>query len=382
MSETADTAALPLPLFRLAGTPAEMGTAYGEQARDLIAANVEHYRRRFRVEGGLSADDIRDAGRGFRDRTHEYSPRIGEMLDSMAAASGVPVEDVYALNARTEMLSGAVSRPCADGCTALVALPELTASGHTLLGQNWDWQPELAGTTVLLATTDERGHRILTMAEAGMLAKCGLNDAGLGVTVNILHSDADSTGPGVPYHVLVRGVLESRTMGHAIRAAVAPDRSSSINLVLADAAGEAIDLEIHPRGFGQLLPEGGLLAHANHFDTSQPVIDTGVASSYLTLLRPRRVLRAVAADVERRRVSVDSFRTAFRDHYGFPHGVCRHLEDGAAPADKGLTVFSVVMDLYDGRFEIAGGPPCQHDYVGVRLDELSDTRAAAVAGAS
>ena len=71
-----------------------------------------------------------------------------------------------------------------------------TANGHTLLAQNWDWHPDQRDAMVLLTTTDESGHRVLALTEAGMLAKTGLNSAGVGLCVNMLGTDRDGVAPG------------------------------------------------------------------------------------------------------------------------------------------------------------------------------------------
>lgn len=80
------------------------------------------------------------------------------------------------MNARTELLANAPTPPVV-GCTAVAPVSQITRDGHLLLGQNWDWCEDLPDTTVLLATRDERGHGVDSLAEAGMLAKTGLNDS-------------------------------------------------------------------------------------------------------------------------------------------------------------------------------------------------------------
>src|SRR5262249_45271598 len=153
---------------------------------------------RFRA-AGISEKASRTAGDGFRAETRNRFPRIAEMLDATAEGAGVTLGDLYAVNARTELIYGATPD---DGCTVLGVLGTHTATGHTLLAQNWDWHPDQRDAMVLLSTTDEHGHRIVTLTEGGMLAKAGLNSAGLGSCVNMLTTDRDGVkGQAVPYHV-------------------------------------------------------------------------------------------------------------------------------------------------------------------------------------
>lgn len=359
---------LPLPLISVAGTPSECGAAYGAAAAPLIGANVELYLRRFRDQAGLDAEAVRVAGATFRRSTVAVHPRIAEMLDGVAEGAGAHLDEVYALNARTELIYGTRRD---GGCTAVGVLDTHTAGGHLLLGQNWDWHPDQREAMVVLQTRDERGHAVITLAEAGMLAKAGLNSAGLGVCLNMLGSDRDGLGDGaVPYHVLVRAVLEADTLGHALRVACRTPRSASLNLLIGQASpagaangGEIIDVEVVPGDVGWLHPVDGLLTHANHLETALPVRDTMKdwgGSSPFRSARARRLLAGAAAE---RKVTEDYLAAVFRDHTGFPMAICRHVDERDVPLERSETVYSVLLDLDDRRFGIAAGPPCGHDYV-------------------
>ncbi|MGH3344311.1 MAG: C45 family autoproteolytic acyltransferase/hydrolase [Carbonactinosporaceae bacterium] len=360
-----------IPVLTVRGTPPAMGAAYGQAMAELIAGNVELYRRRFCDDAGLSGGDVLHWGALYRRVAAGYQPRIQAMLDGLAEGAGLPVEEVYALNARTELLYGSGHRRD-EGCTALAVLPERTADGHTLLAQNWDWRPEQGPVTFLLATVDETGHTVLCLTEAGMLAKSGLNSAGLGVCANLLTCDRDRGGEGVPYHLLLRGVLEARTMSGAIRAAVDCERISSGNLLLADAGGQAIDLEVAPGDFGHLLPDGGLLTHANHFESGIGVLDIGKARSASTLLRPVRARRLLAEPLAERRVSVADIETTLRDHYSDPDGICRHPDPGLPETERVCSVYSLVMDLDARVLRVAPHPVCGHSPAVLALSELAD----------
>jgi len=377
-----------LPLVSVSGPPAESGAAYGEAARDQILANVEVYRRRFRDQAGLDRAGIERAGRAFREATVTHWPRIAEMLDAVAAGAGVPAAEVYALNARTELLYGHLVRRSeprggseGDGlggrveeCTAIGVLGTHTGTGHLLLGQNWDWHPDQRDAMLLLRTTDERGHTILTMAEAGMLAKTGLNSGGVGQCLTMLGSDRDglTDPPGVPYHVLARATLEADCLALATRAACRSPRNASINLLLGQAGdpaygepssgGEMLDLELVPGDVGWLHPVGGLITHANHLESGLPVYDIQKEWGGSSLYRAARARRLLAETVAAGKTTVDDLVTVFRDHGGFPHAICRHMDDRLPVLEHSETVYSIVLDLDARRFGIAEGPPCDHDY--------------------
>jgi isopenicillin-N N-acyltransferase-like protein len=391
--------ALPLPLISVTGSPAEWGAAYGDAARDAIRANVDLYRRRFAAEAGLDRPEVRAAGAAFRSATTALAPRLAAALDGVAAGAGVPVEDVYALNGRSELLYGAGRGPAHGragtapppgggtaapdgpdgGCTAVGVLGTHTASGRLLLGQNWDWHPDQRDATILLHTRDERGHAVLTLAEAGMLAKTGLNAAGVGVCINLLGCDRDGLpgdggASGVPYHVLVRAALEAANLSRALQSVLRLPRNSSINMLLGQAGpagepagGELIDLEVVPRDAGWLHPDGGVLTHANHLEAALPVHDTIKDWGGSSLFRSARARRLLAEAAQAGKVTEDDLAAVFRDHASHPLAICRHVDEADAPADRSETVYSILLDLDARRFGIAAGPPCRHEYAWLGL---------------
>src|SRR5690606_39129874 len=97
-------------------------------------------------------------------------------IEGIASGAGLETEHVVALNARTELLFWQD-----DGCTGVCVLPEVSANGHTLLAQNWDWRPGCRDTVVLLDARPSTGPAFRTFVEAGLLARSGVNDEGIGV---------------------------------------------------------------------------------------------------------------------------------------------------------------------------------------------------------
>lgn len=360
-----------LPLVSVSGTPAECGEAYGATARDRIQANLVAYRRRFADQAGLDATAVAAAGEAFRAATTTGHPRIGAMLDAVADGAGVSRPELYALNARTELLYG---QPGGQECTALGVLGTHTATGHLLLAQNWDWHPDQRDAVLLLQTTDERGHRVLTLTEAGMLAKTGLNSLGVGQCLTMLACDRDGvTDPaGVPYHVLARATLEADSLGWALRSACRSPRNASINLLLGQVGdpvygdpatgGELIDLELVPGDVGWLHPVDGAVTHANHLETGLPVRDMQKEWGGSSLFRSARARRLLAGTLATGKVTVADLTRVLSDHASFPHAICRHLDPRLPALEHSQTVCTVVMDLDARRFGVTDGPPCSHNY--------------------
>nr|MBA3232587.1 hypothetical protein [Propionibacteriales bacterium] len=314
-------------------------------------------------------------GEEFRTTTQAFTPRIAATLDAVAEASGVAVGDVYALNARTELMLPQGLE--VTECTCVAVLPEHTADGHTLLAQNWDWYPSQLPYSLVLATRDERGHEVVCLTEAGMLAKTGLNSAGVGVCVNLLHCDRDGLPGGVPYHVLIRAVLdEPAGISHSLKVTALP-RSASINLLVAAAGGTALDLEIAPGTTGRVLPVDGLLTHANHFESGIDVIDAFYEIGGSSLFRDFRLRQLLSAWADKRQVATEHVIDALRDHLGFPNAICRHINPDDEPELQSLTCSSVVMDLDNRTLLVSDGPPCDSNFLEVPLDTAFEGQSSA-----
>lgn len=357
---------LPLPLIQLAGTPEEIGGRLGEQTRSAVAESIDWYGKQFRDAGGLTSADLARLGGQFREQTAAWHPRIAASLDALAEGAGVAVDDVYAINARTELMAGS-PLPSIDGCTAAAVTGDASADRHLLLGQNWDWGVDVPDTTVLLATRDDRGLGIVTLAEPGMLAKTGLNDAGVGITVNILRTKADKPAAGIPYHVRLRAALDKGDFGDAARAAGAGPCSASVNIIVAGGS-QAVDFEVTPDGLRAFEPEAGLLVHTNHCVVPPPSGDVGSVTMPSTRARFERATTLLSGKCGA--IGTADLREVFTDHDGGVNRICRHDGDETriTPGDK--TVYSVVMDLTDKTFAVARGPVCENPHVEASIEEL------------
>ena len=82
---------------------------------------------------------------------------------------------------------------------------------------------------VVLEVRQDEDPDFVTVVKAGLLAKTGMNAAGLGLVTNTLVTDADVGEPGLPYHVLLRAVLDCATVTDALQVLQAGPRSSSAN---------------------------------------------------------------------------------------------------------------------------------------------------------
>jgi isopenicillin-N N-acyltransferase-like protein len=358
------------PRVRVEGGALERGRQYGEQAAERIRRNVEIYRRVFQHYAGWDWDQVATHATAYVAPIAAYRAHFIDEMHGIAAGAGLAFEDVLALNVRTEIMFAAVARAAAGECTAVVALPEATADGHTLLAQNWDWKPDAAETVVLLEAEPDRGPRFITAVEAGLLAKTGMNAAGIGLVTNALVADQDQGTPGVPYHAVLRAILESERMTEAMLAVTYHWRASSANYLIAHRDGEAINAEAAPGDYARVytaFPEGGIYSHTNHFICPGfDLKDVGLWDGPGSLFRQHRAQKFL----ERLRGTCDvgALQEILADHFNYPNAICAHPDPDLARVEQYATVFSIVMDLSAGIMWLASGNPCDAEYQEVTLE--------------
>ncbi len=335
-------------------TPGARGRAFGLARRREIENSVGAYRRMLADAHGLSGRRLAAIGGEVGREVAARWPELGEEVDGLAAGSGQAAADLWAVNARTELLGGA------GECTLAGRLD----GAGVQLGQNWDWHPELAASRVIWTVEHDDGW-FTTVCEAGMLAKLGLSSHGLASGLNFLTCSADGGTGGVPIHVLLRLVLSScgsllEAVGLLLRARVSA--SSCITLAAVEAATPALlAVELSPAGAAVAWPDGdGVLAHANHF-VSPPAgeRDTEPEERPSTLLRAWQLRRLVAAGT--------GLEEALRSHFPAGEGICRHAAAGASWVDRRATLLSLVADPGAMTLRLAAGPPCEQPYADVPL---------------
>jgi isopenicillin-N N-acyltransferase-like protein len=356
------------PRIRVSGGSRTRGWQYGTQAREQILRGRDGYERAFAQAAGWTWTQAVESAVRLIEPVASAYPDCLEEIAGIADGAGLDFDDVFTMNARTEVLWSATARQAADQrarfareCSSFALLPFRTATGHTYLGQNWDWLAHAFDTLVVLEVEQPDKPNFVTIVEAGLLAKASMNSAGLGVAVNALVTSSDHGGPGLPFHILLRAFADCESLAEAIHVATNNTRASSGNYLLASADGAAVNLETTPgdyRGVVPRLPERGALVHTNHFVTS-PTNSDDLAHYAMadSLVRLQRVQTSIADAAKL--ASVQSLHDALSDHADFPSSVCSHPDLRKSADERWATVMSVIMDLDAREIHLSDGNPCQ-----------------------
>lgn len=354
-----------IPRIAIEGGPRERGRQYGEGARELVRRSVDAYRDVFAHVAGWDWERVRSEAERFRAPIAAFDARYLEEIEGIAEGAGLDPTDVLAINVRTEVMFAATARAAADTrrlpheCSAFAVEAARSAEGRLLVGQNWDWLLHSIDTIVIVEASQPDRPDYVTVVEAGLLAKTGLNAAGVALVTNALVCDADRGEPGVPYHVLLRAILDSETLSDALAALTRAERASSANYLVAQ-DGVALDLEAAPGDYARVFmaePRDGVLLHTNHFVNpgfdGRDVAPYAMPDSPFRLARFRQLIAAHPEPLAR-----EALTAMLSDHANHPLGVCCHPDTRLEPADRWQTVAAVVMDPERRRLWVADGTPC------------------------
>jgi isopenicillin-N N-acyltransferase-like protein len=328
------------------------GRQFGARWREAVHANLDGYLRLFEVSGA-SHGRVRELGERALDSTAAWAPELAEEIGGIAAGCGLETWQVAVVNARTEIL--AALRHGGEGvCSTAVVLGGGLPPRTT---QTWDWHDHLRDAPVLWAYEPREGHQVRTFTEFGVLAKIGVNSAGLGAHFNILRHESDHASVGVPVHVVARRILdEAANLEQATEIARSAKTSASTVITVVTMEG-ARSLEICPAGVAVVEADAaGVLLHANHF------LD-GALSAGERLGTERPATYARLEHLEERTGELGDPDATARARAMTCHApvapVCAHA-DPALPLDQRWETLAVIsLDVAAAEMRVHRGRLCQ-----------------------
>lgn len=232
-----------IPVLRLKGTPIQQATQYGKQAAKQIHSSANYYAKLFE----MTTQQLKEAGMKYAKAIKEFNHEYYQQLQAIATAANISLGEILAINARSEILNDNHYE-----CTS-VALPN-----KHVLAQTWDWAIDQRENLVVLEIQQEH-NKILTVVEAGMLGKIGLNTNNIAVALNALTIEQELQG--VPIHILLRAALDATTK-QEIQPLTKPHNTAANMLVLIQ--NEFINIE-HAATTTYVDSGKTPYAHTNHY---------------------------------------------------------------------------------------------------------------------
>ena len=358
---------LAFPELRAAGTAGDLGLAHGRAFASQIEYNLAFYRKWLPEYGNVPAARLIEIARGFVPVIEERFPDMVEEMDGIARGASLKLDEIVLINARTDILAiveHEIQPEHIPGCTSLALFGEVEGKPALALGQNWDWDPLMSKAPVVLRLEPDDAPPLVTLTEAGMLAKIGFNQHRLGVCLNFLShlSDGQPGVFGIPIHCLLRAVLTCQSIEQVVEVVESSPRCASANFLVAqhDAGGPAaLDLEITPNEVVTVRPVGSSLVHTNHFITPSLAVGctSGRGPSTMTRYTSAQLLSSVAELKETDPVT--RMEQVLVSREGLPYPISRDPD----PDPSISTLAGIIMDLTRNRFILTNGSPHENAWI-------------------
>ena len=326
--------------IQLSGTPKDIGFQHGELLKDQIHHTLTSYKEWFLIHLG-SENIVLGAARSYKKLIGEYNPDFITEIDHIAL--GAEVEEplwLYALNSRTELVV-----PMKNECTALV-FPQ-----HNIIGQTWDWAQFLEGQFAVMEIEFQSGHKILQLTEAGMIGKIGMNNQGLGLTLNLIRIQ-DQELMGVPVHIVLRAILESKDIDSGLDEIRRSGNGKASSVILAQTGNSVIVEFIGTETHNKVIDEP-FYVHTNHYlyapDSIKVAEDSYIDSVY-------RYSKATDLGQGIRDYSMDEMIKILSDRSNLEYPIQANFEPYSLVGNCG-TLATVIMDLENACMKIRVGNP-------------------------
>lgn len=242
------------PAVVLGGTPRERGTAYGARFGGAIRAFLDDEIYQPFVGKPASKQDILRYAAECARVVREVCPMVAEEFEGIARGANITFDEVVLINLHEELYHRG-DLPKSGHCTAVAVGPPMTAKGHTLVGQTWDWMTSVAGKSAVTewrrgGRPEDGGVTVLAYGFPGMPAGAGLSSAGIALcwTSAALGENGQIPRVGIPSYALIAHLLSQKDLDAVVREASRDRHAGWFTFVLADGNGNLVNIEGSPRG--------------------------------------------------------------------------------------------------------------------------------------
>lgn len=323
------------------------GRAIGEELGDLIHGSLAFYRDYF---AHLGVSRLEERLAPYWEAAAHALPQHTSRLAATAAGAGVPVHELFAVNACEELES--LPAPTAiERCSTFTAVAE----GVTLLAHNEQWFSGDADNIAVVVEHPDDGVAVASPTIACCLPAVGMNAHGSAQGIDSLTARDERVG--IPRVLVSRHSLEAANRADAVERAGLPGRSGGYGHVLGFAGGDVITIETTAERLAVLDGPG---PHANHY-VAPELQDVGEEAAPASLSRYERLVELLAQPP----TSAEEAMDVLRDHDSSPQAICKHATPGSP--EETTVMFSMVCELESKRMWIAAGNPCEHPYEEVEL---------------
>ena len=284
----------------LKGDNYEVGVKAGTALAKLIKKAVVYYRGLIKKLSANKPAQTRDRISRYKKFLMKEGEAYYKELVGTAKGSGIALDDIILLNFRTDLLNReAKQNEKPHECTSIGLVANKTKDGKIIVSQSWDFLCAPDKFILMIDYRINKKPRFITMAEAGMLGKIGINETGLAVNTNLLACGYSSIGMSTA--LLLRKSLEQESVQGVI-AAVTNQQRAGTSYILCGDKDLLLGIEYTPDDYAVIMPEDGILLHTNHF--LAPKFEhfdynrKGVESTFTRIASARQMLDSIEGGID------------------------------------------------------------------------------------
>ncbi|MFX1410971.1 MAG: C45 family autoproteolytic acyltransferase/hydrolase [Promethearchaeota archaeon] len=373
--------------IKIEGNPAERGFQQGEQLKDKIynTFNVVFHSKMFsEVTSKLIPLSIIKLALGIMGKKNikkslqQFLPNQLEKMIAIGKAAGIKSSIIYGAHFM-EVMSGdpksLYKNPPVQACSMIFALPEATAENEMIFGRNYDFPNVLQPFQVVREETPNNGYKNINFTQYPLTGcHMGMNEKGLTIGYNYGRSwkkePLDFRLKGVPGTFIVQEMLETcATTQEAIDFITKfSGRANGCHYGLMDVSGDTCVIETTSTRHAVRRPEGGILAHTNHYQTKElkdanlpdyvrfKMDDMDISPIESPIRRYNREIELLTKNKDQ--ITMDTIKTILSDHDNrIPDDftVCTHGTSAG-------TLGSIIVFPTKKEFWVADNYPCISKY--------------------
>ncbi len=246
-------------LVVISGTARERGRAYGRRFAAEIAQFLEKEILAAFASPKAKPDQMLRYAAACLGPIRRLSPVIAEEMEGMAEGSGRRLEEIVLISLHEEMWHRG-ELPGVDHCTATAVGPPATSDGNTYVAESWDWFAQLYGKSQMLFWDRKEGPGVLAYSYPGLWIGAGMNSAGIALCwTSVGDIKTPKLSVGVPSYVLIAHLLYQPTLEAVVDEARRAKQAGWFTFVMADGAGQLLNLEGSPEKIAVERDRGSLV---------------------------------------------------------------------------------------------------------------------------
>lgn len=263
----------PIRVLEISGTPYQLGYQHGEQytqaIRELAEERLQLSLESAWVGRNVNREQVMALAAECLEAQQAYAPDLMQELAGMADATGLSREELLITNGFTDFVDALYNLDdqrvtpeiAALECTSFMTHRSVTEWGNNLIGQTWDMHATATPYVILLRGYPTDQPHFLTFTVTGCIGMIGMNEHGISVCINNLMG-ADGQ-PGVTWPFVIRKILQQTTIDDALACITGAPLAGGHNYMLADAEGNAYNVEAMTTATHIEPLTNEALAHAN-----------------------------------------------------------------------------------------------------------------------